>query len=287
MRSQNAPMIVSILSGKGGVGKSVIALNLAERASTHGMRTLAIDLCSAGGNLHLLSNCTPQVGVEQYLSGNISLSSSVVSISQNCDLLCRTTTGPIDTLDAVSLSHRLCDQLRNDASDYDLVIIDHGSGVSENSTNIAIHSDCAMLVVIPELTSIADCYGLYKYLTEKNSDTDCRILINRTKSADDADYLSGRLTEMAKNFLRRSPSVAGAICEDQLVGQSISAQSPMAKMSRQSVALEQIGSIALDLSNEILSRRDQAVGTAFNPRFGSVTPPTTINNIAATADIEE
>lgn len=287
MRNQNAPMIVSILSGKGGVGKSVITLNLAERASMHGLHTLAIDLSSSGGNLHLLSNCTTQIGVERYLSGKTSLSSSVVSIAPECDLLCRTMTGPIEAFAHVPLSQQFCDQLRNDATDYDLVIIDHGSGVSENSTNIAVHSDCTMLVVVPELTSIADCYGLYKFLTGKNQNTDCRILINRAKSGEDADYLASRLAEMAKKFLHRSPSVSGAIFEDQLVSQSISAQSPLAKLDRQSVALEQIGSIALGLSNEILSRRDVAVGAASLPRFGSVTPQTTINNIAATADIEE
>ena len=287
MRSQNAPMIVSILSGKGGVGKSIITLNLAERTCSHGLRTLAIDLSSAGGNLHLLSNRTPRIGVEQYLSGKTSLSSSVVSIAPNCDLLGRTMTGPIEVFANAPLANQICDQLRNDATDYDLVIIDHGSGFSDISTNIAINSDCAMLVVIPELTSIADCYGLYKYLTEKNSNTDCRILINRTKSADDADYLSSRLTEMAKNFLRRSPSVAGAIFEDPLVGESVSAQTPLALLAGQSVALEQIGSIALGLSNELLSGREQAIDTASRSRFGSVTPQATINNIAATADIEE
>lgn len=278
MRSQSAPMIVSVISGKGGVGKSVIAINLAERVASIGHRTLAIDLNSSTGNLHLLTNVAPRFGVEQYLKQSISIESAAISIAPKCDLLGRVDSGPIAVLSEPAIHKSFVEELRVDARDYDLVIIDHASGMSEISTTIAAHSDCSLLLVNPELTSIADCYGLYKYLSEQNSQSDNRILINRARSADDAEYLGSRLVEMAQTFLRRTPQVAGAIFEDEDIRRAVTIQKILAAQSAQSVALQQIERLAQCLSIEISDRR----GTVDGP----VTPQTTINNTAATADIE-
>ena len=258
MRKQSAPMIVSITSGKGGVGKSVIALNLTERAGSIGLRTLVIDLNSGIGNLHLMANIAPRFGVEQYLSRAMRLESSAVGIAPNCDLLARVQTGPMAQFSETAFQQQFCDQLRIDAAIYDLVIVDHASGMSEGSTTIAAHSDCSLLVVNPELTSIADCYGLYKYLTEQYNRSDNRILINRAKSVDDAEYLGSRLVEMAQSFLRRSPQIAGTIYEHEDIRQAVTAQKTIAAQSAQSVALQQIEQIAERFSAEISSRRESS-----------------------------
>jgi flagellar biosynthesis protein FlhG len=271
-------MVVSIISGKGGVGKSAITINLAERAASIGLRTLAIDLNSSGGNLHLMANASPQHGVDQYLKGSISLETAVVSIAPMFDLLGRIESGPLTALSEAVSQRSFVEIVRADAGEHDLVLIDHASGMSEISTTIAAHSDCSLLVVNPELTSIADCYGLFKYLSEKNHHSDNRILINRVKSAEDAEYLGLRLTEMAQSFLRRTPQITGAIFEDNTISQALSAQQTVAAFAPQSIALQQIERIAQALSVEITVRRETP--------DGHVTPQTTINNTPATADIE-
>ncbi len=272
-------MVVSVISGKGGVGKSVIALNLAERCASIGYRTLAVDLNSSTGNLHLMANAAPRYGVEQYVNGSIELESAAVEITSNCALLCRIGSGPIAELSDAITQRTFVEELRSDTISYDIVIVDHASGMSEISTTIASHSDVSLLIVNPELTSIADCYGLYKYLTQKNSQSDNRILINRVKSTDDAEYLGTRLVEIVQSFLRQTPRIAGSIFEDEIIHQAISNQKTLAAQSAQSIALQQIERIANDFSREIVSRRETVDGL--------VTPETTINNITATADIKE
>ena len=65
--------MISILSGKGGVGKTVIAFNLAERLSTAGLRVLLVDCDFACGNSHILANVRPEYGLGNYLAGQLSL----------------------------------------------------------------------------------------------------------------------------------------------------------------------------------------------------------------------
>jgi flagellar biosynthesis protein FlhG len=278
--------MVSVVSGKGGVGKSVLALNLAERAAALGLHTLAVDLSLAAGNLHLMTNSVPRRGIEQYLAGTAILSQSTTPLSPTCDLLLRTNPGPLTAFDNTLSPAAGCGRLRHDASEYDLVIVDHGSGMSTVSTTIARHSDISLLIVVPELTSIADGYGLFKYLIEQNRQSDCRLVINRAKSATDADYLAERFVEMTAKFLRVSPRLAGWIGDDSLISESINAQRPLSAMSRQSVVVEQVSRLSQVLHDEIMSRNVPLATTDQSDRRGSVTPQTTINNSPATADIK-
>lgn len=284
--SSSSPLIVSVVSGKGGVGKSVLTLNLAERAATLGLRTLAVDLSLAGGNLHLMANASPRQGIEQYLAGTALLSQSTTALSSTCDLLLRTNSGPLTSFDNALSPAACCDRLRQDGAEYDLVIIDHGSGMSTVSTTIARHSDISLVVVVPELTSIADGYGLFKYLTEQDRQSDCRLVINRAKSAADADFLAERFAEMTGKFLKLSPRLAGWIQEDSLIGESISAQRPLSAMPHQSVVVEQVSRLSQVFYDAITSRDTQLGATDRGGRGGSVTLQTTINNSPATADIK-
>ena len=284
-KPSGSPLIVSVVSGKGGVGKSVLTFNLAERAGSLGLRTLAVDLSLAGGSLHLLANASPRVGIEQYLAGTALLSRSTTPLSPECDLLLHTNSGPLTAFDTTVSPAACCERFEQDASEYDLVIIDHGSGMSTVSTTIARHSDISLLIVVPELTSIADGYGLFKYLIEQNRTADCRLLVNRAKSAADADYLAERFIEMTAKFLQVSPLLAGWIQEDSQVSESIQVQRPLAALSHQSVVVEQLSRLSQVLRDEIVNRQSSRRSDS-DDRGGSVTLQTTINNTPATADIK-
>ena len=78
---------VSILSGKGGVGKSVIAYNLAELTAQAGRRVLLIDTDRTGGNLHILANSSVEKGLAEFLSAALTLRDAVTPLSDNLDLL--------------------------------------------------------------------------------------------------------------------------------------------------------------------------------------------------------
>ena len=138
-------------------------------------------------------------------------------------------------------------------------------------------SDINLLVVIPELTSISDCYGLLKILLAANRSIDCRLLINRAESQDEATYIHERFAAMTEKFLEQKPGYLGHLLEDSSYRQSVAAQSPLANLEPDSTA---VGALT-QLTEELVSALGLPQGST--PRIVKKA----INNYAAAAEIEE
>jgi len=280
------PLVISVLSGKGGVGKSVIVFNLAERIAACGYRALAVDTDSLGGNLHLLANVAVQRGLDQYIRQELTLGQAITTLKPNLGLLARAGSDPIDSLVASSGPNHLVNRLRTDGASFDIIIIDHGSGISTTAAGIAHASDVCLLVVVPELTSIADGYGLYKYLKNQNQELDCRLLINRAQSSGDAEYLMERFGAMASQFLGSAPIFLGWLSEHPVVAASVSQQRPISQVDQKSVICQQVRGLADKLMDECRHIRPLDGGVGLAPSGGHLAPNSAINNSAATADIK-
>ena len=268
------PRLVSIMSGKGGVGKSVIAFNLAERAAHLGLRTLLVDADLSCGNLHILANVDPGDGLDAFAFGQKRLSDTAVTIKDNLTLLARSSGDPTGPLASIEAAAALAARLRVEAHDHDLVVIDHGSGVSPLAAAFAQASDLNLLVLAPELTSIADCYGLCKYLYQTDRAMNCRLLFNRIESEGEAEYVWTRFTAMAEQFLGQTPGLAGALPEDPSVRQSVAGQRPASESAPEAP-------FVLALENVIRS-----LGREVSPRAASI-QTREINVVTASADIRE
>ena len=268
------PKLVSVLSGKGGVGKSVIALNLAERTAHLGYRTLLVDADFSCGNLHILANADPADGLDAFASGQKSLTNATVKINDNLALLARSGSGPIEALVSVSALAGLAAGLRSQAHIYDVVVIDHGSGITTSAAVFAASSDINLLVLAPELTSIADCYGLCKYLYQSDRTIDCRLLFNRIVTDSEAEYIWTRFRAMTEQFLGQIPGLAGALPEDASVRQSVAAQSPISSVAPDSPVLRAIENVISNLG-WIVSSQTAPIQTR------------EINIVTASADIRE
>jgi flagellar biosynthesis protein FlhG len=268
------PMMVSVLSGKGGVGKSVIAYNLAERAATSGYRTLLVDADYACGNLHILANTDPADGFEKFAQGQGTLNDLAVTLNENLYLLARSSFGPIESLSSLSQIARCAARLRQQSNGFDLVVVDHGSGINTVATVFAGTSDRNLLVMVPELTSISDCYGLYKYLRQTDHAIDCRPLLNRVESETEAEYLWARFAAVVEQFLKETPRQAGVLPEDTAFRSSVANQQPISVVAPDSPVLQ-----ALDKIIRALNSRSSAATTDSQPQE--------INVLTAPADIRE
>ncbi len=241
---------ISLISGKGGVGKSIIAFNLAERAASQGERVLLVDADLRGGNLHILANLACEHGLKNFATGQMTLTQAVTSFSDKLDILAGLPIGEGQLLEKSGAVSHLARSLREQAAGYDLVILDHGSGISETAAILASTSDLSLLVVIPELTSIADAYGLYKYLHNTHSGINCSLLLNRVSSAEEADYVRSKFATVTDRFLGRTASFVGYLPEDDSVRQSIARQCPIAKAFPQSVVVQALTKLSRSLSSQ-------------------------------------
>jgi len=169
---------------------------------------------------------------------------------------------------------------------YDFIVIDHSSGMSSISTAIAGASDLCLFVVVPELTSIADGYGLYKFLHIQSPKLECQLLINRAKSAADAEYLAERFAAMAEQFLGSGPRLFGWIGEHSVVPTSVAQQTPISQIDHKSTVCQQVRGLADKLVETCRQLRLEGAGLREVFVGDPISPTSTINNNAATADIK-
>ncbi len=255
------PRLVSILSGKGGVGKSVIAFNLAERLAHAGHETLVVDADTACGNLHILGNVNPRHGLAEFVDGSAGLADAVQSIADRLFLLPSVSDGSADSLSTADGAVQTVKRLRDEGRDFRFIIIDHSSGVSDTATLMAHGSDLNLLVLIPELTSISDCYGLFKYLLKANSSIDCSLLLNRVESGEEAEFIRAKFLAMAEMFLGRVPGYLGALHESTGIRQAVARQTPVALAAAQDQSLQDLTIVSRSLV-EMLGTPLRAAGTS-------------------------
>jgi MinD-like ATPase involved in chromosome partitioning or flagellar assembly len=254
------------------VGKSILTFNLGERLASGGFRTLLVDADISCGNLHVLSNTSGLGSIDQFATGVLGLEDAVESCGENLDLLPASGEMTAEEVHGVTSGSSLIEFLRRQAVGYDFVLIDHASGVSEFARSIAVRSDLALIVVVPELTSIADAYGLYKHLIGIDSSVDARLVVNRAEEVGEADYITTKFQEMTQQFVGLAPAALGYVSEDHSVRRAIASQQAIAAVDADSRAVQNLNSIS-----------EQLIQWSSDER--ALTPLTKTNNQTAQADI--
>jgi flagellar biosynthesis protein FlhG len=272
------PKVISFLSGKGGVGKSVLSFNAATTlAEAGGRKVLLVDADFTAGNIHILANRCCEYGIGHFMGGYLSLGEAVTEAGHNLDILASTWDGPpvdeADVTNSATFMKRLGEQGRK----YDFILVDHGSGISRAATVIAHGSDINVLVLVPELTSISNCYGLFKALVEANSNIDCRLLLNRVATAEEAEYIHNKFLALTEKFLGQAPPFTGYLFESDLYRQSIASQKPVFEIDANSAAVQGLREICARLTGDHWGPADRI----------NITTQREINNNKAMADIRE
>ncbi len=158
------PTIVSIASGKGGVGKSVVASNLGLLLARHGKRVVLVDLDIGGANLHILfGQLQPSKSISDFLSRKVqSLEEVAQEVEWGSGL--RLIPGTGQTLATANLPYakkqRLMRHLKN--LDADIVLLDCPPGTSYQSLDFFLQGDAQMVVANPDPTSVIELYRFLK-----------------------------------------------------------------------------------------------------------------------------
>ncbi|MDF1545003.1 MAG: AAA family ATPase [bacterium] len=242
-----SPQLISIVSGKGGVGKSIVAYNLATQFGSLGKKVLLIDADFRFGNLHILANSNCKDGLRDYVSGETTLAQSVTMLSGNVALLASVSGDIPFENDNVRAAADLVARLRRDASRYDLVIFDHSSGISEAMTVMAQGSDLCLLAVVPELASISDAYSLFKLFMQVNKSLDCRLLINRCQGEEEAVFVRTKFSALAEKFMSVTPIFQGWIEESTEIKSSVAAQKALLAVRPECPATDSFNRLAISL----------------------------------------
>lgn len=245
--------MVSIVSGKGGAGKSMVAFNVAERLSASGASVLLVDGDLECGNQHILANMSCAFGVTEFVADEMPLSDAVTKINDLWHLL------PAPASDGQSncdLS-KLADKLRFYGNNYDIIIIDLPSGITSDTLATAVSSELCLLLLLPELTSISDCFGLYKRICKQDRTTRCALLVNRAESDTEAIEIHDGFAELCRQFLRQFPESAGSLPEDSLFRKALASQQPLASLEPEAGAVQCLTKLARYIFNSGYSGKSE------------------------------
>lgn len=272
-----SPKLISLVSGKGGVGKSVLAFNLGAILAAHGTRTLILDCDYHFGNIHILANVIPDHTLADVIEDAGMFNMSLTVLSHNLDLLA-SQSGKGQYREFQSLKfRRLLEQIRTLASGYEYIILDTTSGHLESIRQAVENSDFNLIVLNPELTSIADAYGLFKFLVKSKGEFSAHIFLNNIESESDYEYVYQKFTVLAGKFIGRVPLNAGYLYSDRHVIESISKQRSLVDLFPDSPAVKQLSSLCRIFTGK----------TEFRGYDKSVKFDDNINSLKALADIKE
>jgi flagellar biosynthesis protein FlhG len=229
--SDNTTLSIAILSGKGGVGKSNLALNLSFALNRKGAKVLLMDCDFGLANLDVLLGITPQANVQNLLDNDLNPSGVLVPISSgegnSFDLL-PASSGMVESFDEQhKMPALLIEKIGAITGNYDYVILDIGAGISQTVLNFASMAMMRIVVITPEPTSLTDSYALIKVLSTSRGIRDYLVLINQTESTRQEEQAFKRLSSACSHFLNISPVCLGGIPSDSNLPESVRRQKPL------------------------------------------------------------
>lgn len=256
----NTTLSVAILSGKGGVGKTNIALNLACALHQSSFRCLLMDCDMGLANLDVLLGITPEYSLQDNLMGTASPSDVLYSIApkgqSGLDILPASSGVP----ELVDLAPQTRDVLLDNFAPllgaYDFVLMDMGAGINETVQSFAAMAAARLIVVTPEPTSLTDSYALIKVLSQRYGIRDFLVIVNQIENKKEESQTFKRLHAACKRFLGLEPVLLGAVRTDPKLQEAVLRQEPLMRWAMGSPAGVDIQALATKLQQIRLSMLD-------------------------------
>ncbi|TVM16940.1 MinD/ParA family protein [Oceanidesulfovibrio indonesiensis] len=218
--------VVSIASGKGGVGKTNVAVNLALALGEAGKRVCLLDADLGLSNVDILLGIEPQRTLDDVLFEGAVVEDCLLSIRPNVHLL--PGSSGVARLASLDKPQRaaLVEEFRK-LTAFDFLLVDNSSGISAPVISLCLSSRELIVLATPEAASITDAYALIKVLKENGLWWSPLLLINRARSAKHAVAVFSRLRETALKRLNLTCLPLGWLPEDPAVGRASLMRSPV------------------------------------------------------------
>lgn len=241
------PKVISITSGKGGVGKSNVVANLAVAFSGLGQRVLVLDADLGLGNLDVLWGIVPKYTLNHVFAGQKSLADIVVQGPGGVRLL--PTGSGSDDLTQISseLKLHLLSELDRLDQEVDLFLIDTAAGISSNVLYFNTVAQEIIVVASPEPTSLTDAYAVMKVLSKHHGEKHFKLLVNMARSEREAREVYLKLTLVSGQFLDISIDYLGWIPFDDWLKRAVCRQGSVVDLFPRAGSSEGFRRLARDI----------------------------------------
>lgn len=216
--------VFCVTSGKGGVGKTNISVNLALVLQKLGKKVLLVDADLGLANIDIVTGICPKYDISHILTEG----KSIREVLQVGPLGLTILPGASGLCDLADISRSdlkiLINAFTGIAENFDILIIDTSAGISKNVLNFIMSSDEVIVVTTLEPSSITDAYAIIK-LTYKYVDK-IHIIVNRTSNSSDADFTANKIISVAQKYLGTNILYLGYMIEDESVSLANMSQTP-------------------------------------------------------------
>lgn len=193
--------VIAVTSGKGGVGKTNVAANLAVSLGDLGQDVMVLDADLGLANIDVLLGLQPRFNLSHVLSGEIGLNSAVLTGPKNVRIV-PAASGDLSMIDLAPASQAAIIQAFSGLVDQpDVLIVDTATGISENVIRFVSAAHQAIVVICDEPASLTDAYALIKVLSTQHGITRFEIVTNQSRRNGDGQRLFEKLRLVADQFL--------------------------------------------------------------------------------------
>jgi flagellar biosynthesis protein FlhG len=219
--------IITVTSGKGGVGKTNMSVNMAIAYARMGKKVVVMDADLGLANVNVMLNIIPRFTLFHVMRRQKTMKEIIekteygISIVAGASGLAKIAN--LNEEERKNFIHEL-----ESLTDADVIIIDTSAGVNSNVIDFVAAAEDAVIITTPEPTAITDAYGLIKIIaTEYESlRIGLKLVVNRVKSAAEAKKVADRMTNIAGQFLNLKVDYLGYIYDDPVVSQGVLRQKP-------------------------------------------------------------
>lgn len=253
------PRVIAVTGGKGGVGKTAIAVNLAVALAEVGRRTLLVDTDLGMANVDVMLGLTPRFTLADVIEGRCSVGDTVIEGPRGL-LVVPAAAGRRQMAELTTAEHIGLVRAFSDLdAPLDAMVIDTAAGVSDAVLTFSQAAQDVVLVVCNEPASINSAYALLKLLAKERNVARVQVLANMVRSAAEGRELFEKLARASERFLDVVLSYLGAVPHDEWMRRAI---------QRQQSVVEAFPSCASALAIRDLARRADQWQAPIGPRGG-------------------
>lgn len=242
--------IVAVTSGKGGVGKTNLAVNLALALCQMDYRVCLIDVDLGLANVDIVLGISPTYTLGHVIRGDTTLRDILVDGPLGLKII----SGGSGLTDLANLSGwrlevfvRSFEEL---SREFDFIILDTGAGISRNVLSFVLAAHEILVVTTPEPTALTDAYGLLKVIHQRSPKSNPRLVVNMAKNPTEAKMVADKMNSVLREYVKWEVEYIGYILQESNVAKAISEQQPILLAYPSSMTSRSITRIAGSLVGE-------------------------------------
>lgn len=257
--------VITVTSGKGGVGKSNTCVNLAIQLQRRGKSVIIVDADFGLANIEVMFGALPKYTLADLIFRGKSIHEIITRGPEGIGFI----SGGSGVVGLNKLKREQLAYLIHNLSFLeemaDVIIIDTGAGIADNVLELALSSPEVIVVTTPEPSSLTDSYAILKALVRNpkyNKETVIRVLANKVSSVEDGDAVCSKLSSVVERFLGTSFEFLGMVPADPMIDKAIRQQKPVSMSYPNAKSAKAYEIIADNLLNNVCNRPTAQKGIA-------------------------